>query len=324
MSSKLFFIHWADDLVVSATHLSFAFTYDAATMPAMADHFFADKCLVPAAMTNEMFVQAAAELAQLDDCFPIAIDHFRVDRALSFAIGQQQSVKLHCEQVAPLCFKLKLTTDLYNKAGKLTRSGVTVACAEIRLQASLPADLPAVPMATALDHYAMPASAYYQHINHTHGPLFQTMTGRFALDPKQACITSYFNIARHEAHFSSQPDLGFICSPLAIDSVLQTAVLNCIQIESQHQPQFFSKLPVQMQHVYILEPFAMAQDYLCQGAITLLQGPDQHMNFSVHNAAGKRCAYFGHIGLKHAPIELRNSIKFDTDLACYRQQMETA
>ncbi|RJG50436.1 polyketide synthase dehydratase domain-containing protein [Motilimonas pumila] len=324
MPSNYFFIHWAKDVAISPTQLSFSFTYDATTMPAMADHFFADHCLVPAAMTNEMFIQAAVALAQVDDYFPIAIDHFRVDRALSFALGQQQQVCLHCEQVAPLQFQLTLTTDLYNKAGKLTRRGVTVACASIRLQAKLPENLPAVPMAAKLDHYAMPATAYYQHINHTHGPLFQTMTGQFSLDPKQRCIASTFNIQRHEAQFSQQPDLAFICSPLAIDSVLQTAVLNCIQIESQDKPTFYSKLPVQMQHVYILQAFNMAQDYHCQGAITLLQGPDQHMNFRVHDRNGECSAYFGHIGLKHAPIELRNSIQFDTDLACYRQQVETA
>lgn len=314
---RLFFMHWSENLVHDREQLTFDVVFDPEKMPALKDHFFSGQCLVPAAMTTELFVQAVAAFRGSDDCFPLYIQDVYFYRAISIPIGETRRVKATCRLQYDNSFNLELTTDLVNKNGIHVRTGVGIASARIHVCSDKQLPKPSV-LGRELTAFRFEQNRYYELLNPTHEPLFRSLTGNVFIDPRKETIAAEFNVKTLEKRYSLNPELEFLCSPLALDSVLQVAVLSCIQIESGFASHFFSKLPIFMKDVIIDSPFLQNADYLVKGWVTDRYDSDQHMQLIVSDGDSNLVALFGDVGLRKAPSELRSSVDFDRDFEVYK------
>lgn len=288
------------------------------------DHIFSGQCLVPAAISAEFMTQVAIMALDLEpsDGAHVELVDFNIRRPLAFSPNENLTVLAHAqlidtsnrtEKFKPSTqeVKVELKRNYYDADGKCLRQGVLVATALINITLAenlpLPEYYPAV-IDQGWEHYQFSQEHYYQLLNPTHGRLFQSLTGRFALSPDNSSLISEFNLKTTEADYSDtlpSEEFTFALGPLALDSVLQACVLCCVQIESQLNEQFFSKLPVGLHQMKLFQPWRKNENYRTLVHSLEVDDTTQTLRAWVFDQAEQLVAYIHKIKLHRAPNEQR-------------------
>ncbi|WP_434339749.1 polyketide synthase dehydratase domain-containing protein [Motilimonas cestriensis] len=323
-----FFVHFAQHLQQSSEQLSFEWLIDPQQQVFLQHHIFSGQCLVPAAISAELCVQAAMQFAQLTPQvnpvqirYPkITIESFNIKRPLALASNEQIRLFISATHVKGGGYKVSLRRHLYHGNGKLLRHNVLVAQSVIQISTAIPTttERPYLSQLNSMSKalyqsFDFGQANYYKLINPSHGDLFQSLTGKCTLSTDQQWLVSEFNIEDKEQRYSHIDDLPFVCSPLAIDSVLQACVLSCIQVESKQHEDFFSKLPVAMSQVQFFQPFQFNHLYQCMLNLVSLDDQTQVLRAWVKDQQGQLIAYFDSITLHRAPNERRLACQFERD-----------
>ncbi|MFO6423452.1 polyketide synthase dehydratase domain-containing protein [Motilimonas sp. KMU-193] len=298
------------------------------------DHIFSGQCLVPAAISAEFMSQVAMMALALkpQDKIQLTLVDFAIRRPLAFAPNESLTVFAHAVIVPPAAdarlnsqtIAVRLTRHYYDANGKCLRQGVLVATASVNISMTQTAPHQ-LGYSDGLDHnwdhYRFSQAHYYQLFNPTHGALFQSLTGRFALSPDNLSLISEFNLQTTEAAYanpSKQQTFAFALGPLALDSVLQACVLCCVQIESQLSEQFFSKLPVGLSQVVVFTPWRKNANYRTLVRSLTLDDTTQTLRAWVFDEQQQLVAYIGQIKLHRAPNEQRQACHLEQHYQQYR------
>ncbi|MCE2595226.1 polyketide synthase dehydratase domain-containing protein [Motilimonas cestriensis] len=326
--NQWFFIHFAQHLQQTSDDLSFEWLIDPQQQVFLQHHIFSGQCLVPAAISTELCIQAAMQLALItppsdtaQTGYPkISIESFNIKRPLALGCDEQIKLFVSAIRLPDNGYKVSLRRHLYHANGKLLRRDVLVAQSVIRIETAihLPNNLHIGTLVKCAiegpcKHFDFGQANYYKLINPSHGELFQSLTGKCTLSNSLQWLISEFNIQAKEQHYSCVDELPFVCSPLAIDSVLQACVLSCIQIESVKHQQFLSKLPVALNQVQFFQPFQFNHRYQCVLNLVALDDQTQTLRAWVKDQQGQLVAYFDRITLHRAPNEPRLACQFERD-----------
>lgn len=324
-----FFIHFAQQLVHSDSQLSFEWVIDPQTQVFLQDHVFSGQCLVPAAISAELCIEAALHFAKVTPFHgaeskqtQVTLKQFKINRPVSLDIDQQLRLYVVVTRLPDHAYQITLRRHLYHSSGKLLRQHVLVASAIVAFDARhrcapVPVQLTATPCNTEANAFDFGQQPYYAVLNPSHGTLFQSLTGRFTLAHNKQWLRSEFNLSDKEQHFCDQFNLPFACSPLAIDSVLQACVLSCVQIESEQHATFFSKLPIGLEEVHFYQAMMFHHTYQCTLAVLDVTAQTQTLRAWVTNDQGTLVAYYGQITLHRAPNETRQACRFERDYLQY-------
>ncbi|MCE2570357.1 polyketide synthase dehydratase domain-containing protein [Motilimonas eburnea] len=287
------------------------------------DHIFSGQCLVPAAISAELMSQVAIMALALKptDAIGVELVDFNIRRPLAFDPSADLTVFADAKLVAPLAktdllgdnsheLKVELKRNYYDDKGKCLRQGVLVASARVKVSLTQVKAKPShgPDCSPNWDHYHFSQAEYYQLFNPTHGRLFQSLTGRFALAPDNLSLISEFNLQTTEADYADalpSEEFAFALGPLALDSVLQACVLCCVQIESQSSEHFFSKLPVGLSQVQRYQPWRKNENYRTLVQSLSVDDTTQTLRAWVLDETQQLVAYIDKIKLHRAPNEQR-------------------
>lgn len=280
-----YFTNWAKDVEISKdrSQITFKIELNAADHPFLNHHVFSGKCLLPAAMMVDLFLESCMILKDITTPYPLTVPQFEVLRAVHLDDGE--SVELTVETLVETNsrgedqFRCVLLTDV-KRNGKVVRNRVKVAKASLCLnQVILGIERP-LPEAKNLIHYDynMDKLAFYESSLTTHGPLFQTLTAKMAINGDKDYLQCDFDIGQMEDQFSAKTGLKFPVSPLGIDSLLQTTVAMSIlgPMSGKH---LFAKIPVQVNGFKMLKPFEPDVPYVAHAWIQ--KRSDQYLELLV-------------------------------------------
>ncbi|NLL14060.1 MAG: hypothetical protein GX267_11705 [Fibrobacter sp.] len=283
----------------------------------MKDHFFAGNCLLPGAVMLELLVETCSVINDNRN-FPLLIDEFEIFRTISVPVGKSTKIEVTAFKTDSGTFFAELRADALNADGKVVRKSKIVANAKIRFGIGDDRNNFKDLIFDATDgcKFSLGQDRFYQTFVKTHGELFRSLTGNFWLSEDRMKLTCEFSIGNKENHYHiSEKNLSFLVSPLGIDSMLQMAVTCSVLNPISDQTYFFTKLPVRIDNLSIIEPICQHVAYFAEGIITdnaedtlLVRGTIRSVD------TGSFIAKANKITLKKAPFEKMSKESIDAAL----------
>nr|WP_086937888.1 polyketide synthase dehydratase domain-containing protein [Thaumasiovibrio occultus] len=300
-----FFTHWSHEQIRDDQSLTMKVVLDPELMGGLKDHVFGGQCLFPFALTANLLLEGAANLHGSESLYPLHIDFMEQYRGIVIPFGETREVTIEARYIDDSTIAVTVFTPLMNKAGKVIRERGKVADMQVKLGQGDSRELSRF-APRQCQQIRMPQGEYYHKVHHTHGPLFRTVTGEYFLAQESNGVSGVFNIYQHEDLMSVEPKLPFVLSPLALDSVLQMVVLNCLLEESDNDQPYNTKLPVRIEEVVVTSPFAQDCQYILDGRILSSDEVDLVCSCQIRSREGDELnSQFGRVVVRRAPFEKR-------------------
>lgn len=201
-----------------------ALTIDPGRWLHLNDHRFSGKLFVPATCLLEMLAEAAVAFAGVEGPEGFGFRDVVIERALALDPGVPLECRLRLlsddEEQGRRKLGIEIVSDRLGAGGRIigTRRntfGYVLLGRESEDRR---------PVRFEGDNYSFDAGDYYRHFYPSHGPLYQSLTGRFLVDPDKRTIIGEYDCQDKQANFFDAPRPDFLLSPLGYDSCLQYAV----------------------------------------------------------------------------------------------------
>jgi len=188
------------------------------------DHRFSGKLFVPATCLLELLAEAAVVFAECERPEGFGFQDVVIERALALDPG------------VPLGCRLRLLSDdidggrrrlgIEIVSDRFAASGKAIGTRRNTIGHVLlgRAGADRRPVRIEGDSYSFDAGDYYKHFYPSHGPLYQSLTGRFMVDPEKKTILGEYDCQEKQSSFFDAARPEFLLSPLGYDSCLQYAV----------------------------------------------------------------------------------------------------
>jgi len=299
--TNFFFQDYAQNITKDDEKLKFELHFDTVQMPFLKDHFFSGVCLVPAAIMIDVSVTAFNMWLPNKQLYPLNMREFKVFRALKIEMGSSSKVTVELKELASqLLVKIKM--DKLNSAGNVIRRGVTIASVAFNLGNDIN-ETPRVTSKEELNQLEFEKDNLYGYFIRTHGPLFQTLQNKMALSSEKTKVLTTFNIKKKENDFGTKGPSPFACSPLGVDSLLQTAVLFSVVASPGDSECFFTKLPVEIYGLQMKEPIQMDKNYSISCSFDDWNDEEMYLTLDYYDQDNKWAGGINKIVLKTAPFE---------------------
>lgn len=203
----------------------------------MDDHQFNEENIMPGTFIMELLIEAAAykaevQLSLMEKLHAQEVRNFVIARALSVDRENPAQLEIHpvlkSSEKGLYLLEVTLKCQRINKKGKVL--GIrTMASAEVLLSEKK-AFSPLFSGTEGEDFtwydFSSCLKDYYDFFHSSHGPLFQSITGRFALS--DSSLIGEYDCGGREKDFIFNQNSVFMTSPLGNDSTLQYGVMLAI------------------------------------------------------------------------------------------------
>lgn len=196
------------------------------------DHKFGGDCFVPATAIIEIFSEAALwfanELKGIDGLQVTGVEKLFIERAIAINPEKTLTINISCNEIEIndaecATLAMEITSPRENKKGKIVgsrRNGYATVVLGKRKPSNTPLSIPE----KEFNSYNFDQSVYYDYYYPSHGPLFQSLTGKFMISDDKEYIVGQYDCAEQESRFVKDKETKFVLSPLGYDSCLQYAV----------------------------------------------------------------------------------------------------
>lgn len=221
------------------------------------DHIFQGDCFVPATMIIEIFVEAGTWFSEFtcdgskNEKQVIAIENLNIQRALAVKPGGSLDVSIILNKVDKeentIRMRMEIVSKRINRSGKIVGKRLN-ARVDVILSDLSPEPIAVPRIFDEYRYYYFSPKEYYSFYFPSLGPVFQSQTGRFAIDGKKNYLIGEYNCQNREKDFIHGQSSQFLISPLGYDSCLQYAVF------LSRVKTLIGRLPVRAKRIHICKP----------------------------------------------------------------------
>lgn len=221
------------------------------------DNYLNEKNLMPGTFILELLIEAAKyavnEMYKPEgDVYINEISDYVIERALIVNKGKPMDLDIIPEitWVNPneYSVKIKILSNRINSKGKILGTRI-IATSVINISNKKLEEQYFIGVKNNFLYYDFSSKPkdYYDYFHSSHGPLFQTITGRFALSKDRNMLIGEYDCKNMTSGFIVDQQSTFISEPLGNDTTLQYAVMLAI-IEGLH-----GRLPIGGEKIQIFD-----------------------------------------------------------------------
>lgn len=226
------------------------------------DNYLNEKNLMPGTFILELLIESAkyavCEIYKPEeDIFLNGISDYVIERALIVNKGKPMDLDIIPEitWVNPEVYsvKIKILSNRVNAKGKiLGRRVIATSIVNLSNKALKEEYFSGVKNNFLYYDFSNKPTDYYDYFHSSHGPLFQTITGRFAVSEDRNMLIGEYDCKSMTSGFIVSQQSSFISEPLGNDTTLQYAVMLAI-MEGLH-----GRLPIGGEKIQIFDKHPLA------------------------------------------------------------------
>lgn len=205
-----------------------------AKYPYLHDHQFGGKLFMPATGIMEYFAEAASFWCEkkLHGSYHVReLRNLNIERAIAIMPGSTLTIDLTYTSSSiegpQAIISMEIHSSRINAAGNIIGRRMNASCT-VEMTLIPYHEQPLAPSfqepASHYDCYAFLQNNYYNFYYPSHGPLFQSLTGRFKVSRDLRYLIGEYDCSDKQSRYVTDNTQEFLLSPLGYDSCLQYAV----------------------------------------------------------------------------------------------------